>query len=241
MSERRNGFTLIELLVVIAIIAILAAMLMPALGRAREQGRKTYCLNNLKQLGLGYALYADDYDEYYPPSAATSAQDRNNDCWDELIFKYIRTKDAYLCPNDKEGTRSYSMNDQWGNSAILGQSYWGRCFKIARVPRPTQIVLLSEWHDQRDRRGRIYGENNYGEWSYSAIFKGAGDDPNVEEYKYGRGYHLRDSAGEGNNYTFFDGHAEFLRPGEDVRYYWDEGASYFYFFNAETGELVDEP
>jgi prepilin-type N-terminal cleavage/methylation domain-containing protein/prepilin-type processing-associated H-X9-DG protein len=236
MPQRRHGFTLIELLVVIAIIAILAAMLMPALARAREQGRKTYCMNSLKQLGLAYTLYADDHDESYPPSAALWSGDRDNDCWDELIFKYVRTKDAYQCPNDKEGSRSYSMNDQWGNADILGQSHWGNCFKIARVPKPTQIVLISEWHDQRDRRGRIIGENNYGEWSYSAIWKGAGDDG---QHRYGRGYHLKDSTGEGNNYTFFDGHAEFLRPGSDVRYYWNEGAGYFYFFNAETGELVD--
>ena len=56
----KKGFTLIELLVVIAIIAILMAILMPALNRAREQGRRAVCLNNLKQLALAWILYADD-------------------------------------------------------------------------------------------------------------------------------------------------------------------------------------
>src|SRR5688500_16655106 len=67
-SGATSGFTLIELLVVIAIIAILAAILFPVFGRARESARKTTCLNNLKQMGLATLQYTSDNDEYFYPT-----------------------------------------------------------------------------------------------------------------------------------------------------------------------------
>src|SRR5919201_1014280 len=66
LGTSRRAFTLIELLVVIAIIAILAAILFPVFARARSQARKATCASNLKQIGLGFLMYAQDYDETFP-------------------------------------------------------------------------------------------------------------------------------------------------------------------------------
>jgi len=75
----RGGFTLIELLVVIAIIAILAAMLLPALSMAKERGKRTTCINHLRQIGIGLTLYAGDNGEKIPPCQWTDTDNSNDD------------------------------------------------------------------------------------------------------------------------------------------------------------------
>src|SRR4030095_10249602 len=96
-----RGFTLIELLVIISIIAILAALLLPALSRATEQGRRVKCQSNLKQLSLALLMYSGDYG-VYPSEIALQAQPDRTLFWNDRLIQYTQagwTDPLYRCPS----------------------------------------------------------------------------------------------------------------------------------------------
>lgn len=95
-TNRKSAFTLIELLVVIAIIAMLAAILFPVFGRARENARRSACQSNLKQIGLGMMQYTQDYDERLPRSESA----RDISTWVDNLQPYIKSNQIFICPSD---------------------------------------------------------------------------------------------------------------------------------------------
>jgi prepilin-type N-terminal cleavage/methylation domain-containing protein len=120
--QKRVAFTLIELLVVIAIIAILASLLLGSLGRAKEHSRITKCLNNLRQIGIGLALYHHDHNDVFPPSTGYDEIDKrtkfNNYALggrdprphladryfgkrSRVLYPYLSVPESFRCPADK--------------------------------------------------------------------------------------------------------------------------------------------
>src|SRR5450432_3568047 len=162
ISNRKNlasfetkAFTLIELLVVIAIIAILAAMLLPALGRAKETAKRIGCLNNIRQLSLAAHMYVDDSQGAYPPRYGGTTTSR----WpDKFYDNYGKSLKLLLClsettnsPNTQHddptvadnAPRSYIIN---GWNDYFGGANGGDSMKENAIVHTSDTVLLGEKH-----------------------------------------------------------------------------------------------
>lgn len=123
-KPQKAGFTLIELLVVIAIIAILAAILFPVFAKARENARRASCASNLKQLGIGAAMYSQDYDERFFSYATYQAG--SGTLWNVAFEAYLKNKQVHLCP-DAPRYSGGGVATGWGSSssAWSGFAYVG--------------------------------------------------------------------------------------------------------------------
>jgi prepilin-type N-terminal cleavage/methylation domain-containing protein/prepilin-type processing-associated H-X9-DG protein len=191
----QRGFTLIELLVVIAIIAILASILFPVFARARENARRSSCLSNLKQLGLGIAQYTQDYDENYPAGFQANS-DWVNRSWPVTIQPYVKSIQVFACPSDSMPGKvdqnwqgkaiSYASNGvhgtNWDNAiggfplqgpmGISGENGWlngGRGgLNLSAVTRPTDSILVAE----KNNADTVYGAGNSSGFSPNSMIAG---------------------------------------------------------------------
>ena len=212
-----SGFTLIELLVVIAIIAILAAILFPVFARARENARRASCQSNMKQIGLGFLQYTQDYDEAFPLFGARVNASNVAVDWSLDLQPYLKSMQILVCPSDT-GSVVFQNLPGFGTNVRRSYAYanYLRGFSDpfcreapdnvsksqASVPNVSQTLLLAE------RRGAGNGSNP-AEWNYDNQINATDAVSSAGGQQLWRSPAGTDAVHLGTtNYLFVDGHVK---------------------------------